>query len=413
MLSLVGIGCGSRTRVYFEIAATMPGRYHLVGAADPDPVRLEETRTLSRNPDFRFFRDDRELFAAGKIADVAVIGTQDHYHVEPCLRAMELGYDVLLEKPIATTFEEVEALEATRRRLGRKVMVCHVLRYAPFYRRVHDIIASGQLGRVLSIDMREGVDRWHYAHAYIRGPWSVTAESNPMILSKSSHDCDLLSWMAGAPCRSVLSRGSLSFFRPENAPEDAPARCTDGCPHNGTCHYDALHYLGKHRDFWLPLIMPGAASASDQDIRRFLEEGPFGRCVWRCDNDVVDHQVLALEFDNQVTATFTMAAVGEGRDLVIGGTAATLRGGQRTKQLCGHDIAIQHADGSETFEDIPLPGAGFEGHFGGDYGLVDALDREFSLPPEDMLTGLTASVESHRIAFDAERDRLSHGIMQS
>ena len=260
-LTLVGVGCGGRTRTYCELSARLPDRYRVVAAADPNPTRVDLIKNVSRNPDFRAFASDSEIFAAGKLADVCIIGTQDSYHVAPALRAMELGYDILLEKPIASDPSEILHLLDISERLGRKVLVCHVLRYSPFYVKVKEILAGGLLGDIVTIDAREGVAPWHQAHSYVRGHWAVTGKSTPMLVAKSCHDLDIISWLVGHPCLRVGSFGSLTHFVAANKPDGAPARCTDGCPVADSCNYNAMHYQSRHRG-WLQWVMDNSKNAS-------------------------------------------------------------------------------------------------------------------------------------------------------
>jgi len=406
ILTIAGIGCGGRTRTYCELAAGLPHRYRVVAAADPNPVRVQQVRKLSLNPDFRGFASGDELLAAGKLADICIIGTQDSYHFHPALRAMEAGYDLLLEKPIADDPRKILELLEHAERLGRKVLVCHVLRYVPFYVKVKEIIESGLLGDVITVDAREGVEAWHQCHSFVRGNWAVTGKSTPMVVAKSCHDLDILSWLIGRLCNRISSFGSLSHFNPAHAPAGAPFRCTDGCPVGESCPYNAMLYATRHRG-WLQWVMDREAGASPEEIRAWLATSPWGRCVYRCDNDAVDHQVVAMEFENSVTATFTMTAFDSGRDLVICCTKGKLRAGESLKAQTGNDILVQTITGDSIAYQVSHCIGGYEGHGGGDAGLVDALHREFAKPARQMRSGLFASVESHMMGFAAEQSRLT------
>ena len=229
-LKLACIGCGARAQTYTELAARYPDRFQIVAGADPVAERVEKIRRTSGRPDFRAFPSAEAILTAGKIADVMLIATQDNFHFEPCRAALKLGYDVLLEKPIATRADQVLEIERLARQASRRVMVCFVLRFAAFYRKAKAIIDSGALGEIVSIQANEGVNPWHQAHSFVRGHWSVVGRSSPMLLSKCCHDTDIVHWLVGRRCRRVASFGSLDFFRPERAPANAPARCTDGCP---------------------------------------------------------------------------------------------------------------------------------------------------------------------------------------
>lgn len=407
-LTLAAIGCGGRTRTYLGLAAQRPEQFRVVAAADPIPARLDMTRTLSRNPDFQSFPDDKSLLAVPRLADILVIGTQDAYHVAPCLAAMEKGYDILLEKPISPKPEEILLLDQRARELGRRVLVCHVLRYTPFYQKVKELIDCGALGEVVAIHATEGVGTWHQAHSYVRGHWAVREKGSPMILAKSCHDLDILSWLMDAPCRSVASFGDLRHFTAAHRPAGAPDRCTDGCPVADTCPYNALRYIDEHRS-WLQWIMDGGDTASADEVTAWLNTSPWGRCVYACDNDVVDRQVLALHFEDGKTATFTMTAFDSGRNIEVMGTRATLRGGDFLKHEFGCDLLLRehHSRRSEKIH-LTVEEGGYDGHAGGDVGLVRQLYHEMTTGPADaMKSSLARSVESHLLAFAAEESRMS------
>ena len=405
-LRLAGIGCGGRVRTYFEIAARLPQLYEIVAPADPNPARLALARALSGNPQLRTYASDREMLAGPKCADVMIIATQDEYHVQPCLAAMEKGYDILLEKPIATNLRDVLMLERRAAELGRRVLVCHVLRYTPLYSTIKELIASGVLGDIVAVHASEGVGAWHQAHSYVRGHWAVVERATPMIVAKSCHDMDILAWLVDRPCESVASYGTRAHFTAANAPAGAPRRCTDGCPAADTCIYNALHYRGKHKG-WLQWIYDQHATASDAEITAWLAQSPWGRCVYHCDNTAVDRQVVALAFAGGVAATFTMTAFDEGRNIIVMGTKAVLRGGRATRLGHGCDIMVEeHATGTRTPYAATARAGGYDGHEGGDPGLVHALYHEMTTAePAQMRSSITRSVESHVMAFGAEESR--------
>jgi predicted dehydrogenase len=409
-LKLAGIGCGGRTITYFSLAAEMPMLYEVAAGADPLAERRELARKVSRNPGFRAFDSDREMLAAPKLADVMIIGTQDAYHYAPARAAMEKGYDLLLEKPISQTLDEVIDLEKTAKKLGRKVLVCHVLRYTPFYRKIKELVDTGCIGRVMSLNAVEGVGDWHQCHSFVRGHWSVTAKSTPMILAKSCHDMDIISWLVGSACGSVASSGELSYFTAKNAPEGAPARCTDGCPVGTTCPYNSLLYRNKHR-VWLGYLFDAERKgrATDEEIVEWLKTSPWGRCAWRCDNTAVDHQVVEMRFASEATATFTMTAFSSGRDLEVFGTKGYLRAGEFVKRTTGSDIiVVDQFTNNETAYKVNAEVGGYSGHGGGDPGLVIALHDEMTAKkPAEMTSSIHASVESHVMAFAAEEARIS------
>jgi predicted dehydrogenase len=407
-LRLAFIGCGARGQTYAELTARRPDRFELVAAADPVPGRVEKLRQLSGRAGFRGFASAEALLAAGKLADVMVIAAQDHYHYEPCRRALELGYQVLLEKPIATRVEQVLDIERLAQRLNRRVMVCFVLRFAAFYRKAKEIIQSGALGEIASIQANEGVMPWHQAHSFVRGHWAVVGKSSPMILSKCCHDTDIVHWLVGRRCRRVASFGSLEVFRPERAPAGAPARCTDGCPVGETCPYNALRYTGQMRFPWLPMVYDRAHEATPDEIVAWLRASPWGRCVYRCDNDAVDRQVLAMEFEGGVTGTFTMTAFENGRHLEVYGTRGVLKGGETYRHHFGAHLIFFPHEGEPVRYTVRAEDGGYELHGGGDPGLVNALYDEMTKPPgEPLEADIASTAHSHLIAFAAEEARLT------
>ncbi|MGD0262982.1 MAG: Gfo/Idh/MocA family oxidoreductase [Verrucomicrobiota bacterium] len=407
-LKLACIGCGARAQTYATLAVRRPDRFEIVAGADPVPERVEKLRGLSGRADFRGFADAKALLAAGKLADVILVATQDNDHYRHCKGALGLGCNVLLEKPISTRVEQVLEIERLARQMDRRVMVCFVLRFAAFYRKVKEIIDSGALGEVVSIQASEGVMPWHQAHSFVRGHWSVVKKSSPMILSKCCHDTDLVHWLAGQRCRRVASFGSLEYFRPERAPAGAPARCTDGCPVGDTCPYNALRYAGDMRAPWLAMVYDRAQDASADEITAWLRTSPWGRCVYRCDNDAVDRQVLALEFEGGLTATFTMTAFESGRHIEVYGTRGVLKGGETYRRHFGTHLVVIPHEGEVVRHNVQAEDGGYELHGGGDAGLVDALyDEMTQAPGAPLKAGLDSTVHSHLIAFAAEEARVT------
>lgn len=406
LLSIAVLGCGSRGRTYSKIIASFPDRYRLTAAADTVPARREFVTSLDPSDQIRGFDSAESLFYEGKLADVLIIATQDSQHFGHAMKALELGYDLLLEKPAAESLERCEELDRRARELGRRIAPCFVLRYTPFYSTVKRILDSGRLGRIISMRTHEGVEPFHQAHSYVRGHWAKSAGSTPMIVAKCSHDADLLCWLGGAPMASISSYGDLTWFREENAPAGAPDRCTDGCPAAKDCLYDAHRYLGDKRS-WLRMVMDRHEQADDATVLDFLKTSPWGRCVYRCDNDVVDHQVLACELANGITATHTMTAFDCGRGIEIFGTLAALKGGSPYEEAGTPEMWLRNqADGSiEPVEITHAEDAGYTGHGGGDHGLVMALHGLFR-GPSQLAPGLDG-LAGHRLAFLAEEARVT------
>jgi len=412
-LTIAVLGCGSRSRTYCKIAKSFGDRYQVIAGADPVPERREAMREISQNPDYLSFNSGEELLAQDKLADVLIIGTQDNYHYEPAKAALKKGYHLLLEKPAAQSPEEVKELAALAKKYDRKILLCFVLRFTRFFSKVKEIIDSGQLGEIITLHATEGVEAWHQAHSFVRGHWSKKENSTPMIIAKCSHDTDYISWLLDSHCTSVSSYGRTSYFNESNQPEGATDRCTSGCPHaqpnGGSCMYDAHLYLQKHNR-WLNMVYPHPSKHKDEDVLEWLKTSPWGRCAWKCDNDVVDHQVVNMDFENGSTASLTMTAFDFGRSIEIHGTKASLRGGDAHKTISGKDISIRtHA--TEETEYITLeepPDDGYQGHGGGDFGLINAMDKIFR--GDGAANSLIEnSIDSHLIGFAAEESRLNGG----
>ena len=413
ILKLACLGCGARAQTYTQLAARHPEWFQIVAGADPVPERVEKIRRTSGHPEFRGFASAEAMLAAGRIADVMIIATQDNFHFEHCQAALRCGYDVLLEKPISTSAAQVQAIERLAGEVNRRVMVCFVLRFSAFYRKVKAIIESGALGELVSIQANEGVNPWHQAHSFVRGHWSVVGRSSPMILSKCCHDLDIVHWLVGQRCTRVAGFGAREFFRAERAPAGVPARCTDGCPVGDSCPYNARRYAGDMRFPWLPMVFDRAQEATAEEITAWLRTSPWGRCVYRCDNDAVDRQVVAMEFAGGVHGTFTMTAFATGRHLEICGTKGVLKGGESYRQHFGAHLILLPHEGEAVRYTVQAEDGGYELHGGGDAGLVNALYHEMTKPPGVPLeAGLESTVHSHLIAFAAEEARLTGRVVE-
>lgn len=401
-LRLLLVGAGSRGTTYAAYATTT-GRAQVVAVAEPDPARATAARERHRGAEV--FDDWRTLAEQAPEADAVLITTQDAEHVEPAVRFAELGYHILLEKPMATSEEDARRISDAVAKAGVMLAVCHVLRYTPYTRGVKAIVDSGRLGDIVSVEHLEPVGWWHQAHSYVRGNWRREDQASPMLLAKSSHDLDWISYIIGAPVRKVSSFGSLMHFRSENRPAEAADNCLD-CPVESTCPYSAKRlYLGclgdPDRERW-PLNAVTDARTPD-GIERALREGPYGRCVYACDNDVVDHQVVNLEYQGGATASFTMTAFTPftHRKTRIFGTRGSLDGDGV------HATVTDFVTGREEtlLLGVDGPDAG-SGHGGGDERLVDAfLDALTSGNPAHILSDPATSLESHLVAWAAERAR--------
>ncbi len=404
------IGAGQRgAQVYGAYALQNPRAIRFVAVAEPDKERREAFAKDHGIAAENVFEDWHALLDHEKKADCAFICTQDNQHIEPAMKALDLGYHIVMEKPMSQHADELTALRDKAHRLGRLVTVCHVLRYTPFFSKVKEILDSGVIGKVESIQQIENVGYWHQAHSFVRGNWRREDETSSMIMQKSCHDMDILLWMAGSHCARVSSFGSLNHFKAENAPAGAPMYCLDGCPAADSCPYNAERIYLRDTGVHVPVIRKVVSlENTDESVRNALRRGPYGRCVYHCDNTVVDHQVVNLEFEDGITASFTMCGfTWEGsRTVKIMGTMGQIAGDVEENKI----TVTLFAGGKQTVYNLD---ADPEGHSGGDKGFMEDVVRQ--IRSDGAYTGrsqVAGSVEGHLIALAAEKSRLSRKTIE-
>lgn len=404
MKDVVIVGAGARgNRVFAELIATHQTEFRVRGVVEPDPRRRTAFQQRHGIPADHAFANIDELLEAPRRADLVFICTPDPTHHDICHAVATAGYDIVLEKPLATNLPDCLALLELQQSLGSRIFVAHVLRYAPFFRAIRQLIASGRLGTPRHIHLTENVGHWHYAHSYVRGNWRRADSSAPIILTKSSHDLDIIYWLIGGEIASIWSQGGLRYFNAANAPHGAADHCVR-CSHRAVCLYSATRFYLNERDEW-PFDVIASGSTSIRDRRRALENGPYGRCVWKNDNDVCDHQTVALDFTDGTTALFELQAqtAENTRRITILFDRAELHGDLRANRL-----VIDHFTGrkDETRrEEMPLPPT-TDSHGGGDLQLLRLLGEHLdSGRHQELVSSLEASIPSHVLAFLAERSR--------
>lgn len=398
-IKMIVFGYGQRGRTYASYAKAHPDQYEVVAIVENNPRVFGWAQRDFSCP---IYTDYRQMLADKLQADIVFVATQDKDHAEHAEACMKAGYDLLLEKPIASTEEDCRRIHKTAKEYGRKVFVAHVLRYTPFYRQIKQIVAAGELGEIVSIHASENVGYAHQSHSYVRGPWRNSKTSSPMILAKCCHDLDIFRWLMDKPCQSVCSFGSLRHFRKEFKPEGAAAYCSD-CPLTDCVYKAQRHYENNP-------VGAGYFSAAKkkEEIMKDLEKSQYDRCVYQSDNDVVDHQVSILQFEDGATVCHTMTAFSQTtyRDIKIYGTKAELVG------VMEENFIEVRPFGAEKRKITWENGFTVGGHSGGDEGIMYEIYLELNGQPTYGITHLDVSVESHYIAFAVENSRVSGGAVQ-
>lgn len=446
-------GAGARgAQAYGPYALAHPDEIKFVALAEPNTVKRKRFARAHGIPANLCFESWNEAIDAGVMADVVVNCTQDQMHAESGIAALAAGYDMLLEKPIANTLGDSLRIVHAAERHNRYLQICHVLRYTDFFQKVKQILTADRIGQLITISHRENVSTWHMAHSFVRGNWRREDESSPMILAKCCHDLDLLQWFVGSPAIKLSSFGSLIHFKPDNAPEGAPTRCTDGCPMEESCpfyapaiyldlvpfkyalsqsslpHYKLAGELALRRpELTTPISIliprlreltqytgwPRSVISDDpgnkEALLKALQEGPYGRCVYHCDNDVVDNQIVQMEFEGGITASLTMHGHSheEGRTLRIDGEKATLLGKFSLNRsfIEIHDhrtMHVEHIDYPSNLEKV--------GHGGGDFGIMRDFVQVIK-GNKQPTTNARESIESHFMAFAAEESRHNRKVI--
>lgn len=398
------IGLGNRGNVYARYAKKFPHAMKVVALADINKVRLKTMGDEHDVPMENRFDSVDAFLAAPKMCDAVIIATPDNLHYGPAMMALQAGYHMLLEKPMCQTEKECRDVLEMTRRTGRIVALCHVLRYAPYFVALRSAIKSGIIGELVSIQHLEPIQYAHMAHSFVRGNWRNSKETTPIILAKSCHDLDILRYLIDKSCDTIVADGSIYLFRPQMALEGTPKRCTDGCPHEKDCPYSAIDiYYRKHH--YLKHVVDVWREATDPEIMEALKNGPYGRCVYHCDNDQPDHYVANMVFEDGITASFSMEAFTPygGRRTRVMGTRGYIDGDGKQFTITKFGTLKTHVWNRKIDE---IPEYKDSGHGGGDHALVrDFLEAVAWNDVNRLTSTVDASVESHVMAFDAEKSR--------
>lgn len=408
---VVLLGAGDRGTIYANYIKDHKDEVEIVAVAEPIKERRENIQKMFNLEDKYVFLSWEQALNIGKIGDVVIVSTQDRMHYEPTMKALELGYHVLLEKPMSPDLKECIDMVNKAEEKKLHLLVCHVLRYTEFFKELKKILDNKEIGELITIQHIENVGYYHQAHSFVRGNWRNKEESAPMILAKCCHDLDLMYWYANSDCESLASYGSTKHFKAECAPEGAAKRCLDcdikDCPYDARKIYFKCIQDAATQDSNTTSTRHWPASTITEDLSRegitkALKEGPYGRCVYHCDNNVVDNQVISLNFKNGVTVAFTMTAFTAkvSRITRFMGTHGEVRANTETNKIEIYNFK----DDSVRVIDVKEPDSG---HGGGDSGIMrDFLDLVNTDKVEGRYTTGKVSIASHVIALLAEESRL-------
>lgn len=404
-MKYVLIGAGSRGMTYAPWAVAHG--IEIAAIAELRHERLKSAGDQLGVPENMRFSDVALLFDLGKIADAAIIATMDRDHYGHVMRALDCGYDILLEKPISPDPRECIAIEQKANALGRKITVCHVLRYTNFFTQIKQILDSGELGKIVAIKHSENIGNFHMAHSFVRGNWRNDQQSSPIILQKSCHDLDILLWLTGAHCTKVAAFGSLSYFKEANAPAGSSDRCLT-CAVADSCRYDArkayLPALGQ----WPTDVV--CLEQTEEALMEALKTGPYGRCVYRCDNNVCDHMSVIMELEGGITSTFSLTAQTSAchRNIHIMCEDGEILADDSQRQIVvTHHVSCQADTFTERVINVRTNGSG---HGGGDAGIMEDFTASLTDHSESR-SSISRSVESHLMAYAIEEARLTGKVV--
>lgn len=412
-ISVVVIGCGDRATTYCREGVLNLKKMQVVAAIDPNPERLRYMQETFDVPADKCYKNMQDVLDQGKIADCVIDGTMDQYHMETAIPFLEQGYDMLLEKPIVNNRKDLLKIRDTAKAHGCKLMICHVLRYAPFYRKIKELLMDGVVGEIVNIQTSERVGAFHSSVSYIRGKWNSTKECNSsFLLAKCCHDIDLLCWLNNSTVPTkVSSMGGRDYFIEEKAPKGSGTRCLVDCPKEirEKCIYDAQNmYLDNCLIPQYPWQCTGKNwqdVTEEEKVESLKTYNPHGKCIYKAGGDIVDHQNVIVEFDNGSTAvhTLTLGAMRPGRSIWIQGTEGEIEGWVDDDHVMIRKYDPKTSWFQEYEEKVGVEDGVVDAHFGGDRGLV----RDFCTMMEGVessisRTSIDDSINSHLICYAAD-----------
>ena len=399
-IAIIGAGCRGMY-AYVPYLLENPHLGKIVAIAESNEIKRNLFKEMYKIEDEYVFENYTDLLNKDKMADAIIIATNDDKHFEPAKTALEKGYHILLEKPMSNKLDEIVKLKELSNKYYEQVfMICHVLRYTPFFTELKKIIDSKELGELVSIQHNENIGYWHFAHSFTRGNWRDSNETSPLMLAKSCHDLDILLWLTGQKCTHIASFGNLFHMRERNHTENMANKCVD-CNLVNTCPYSAKKiYLEDNK--LVASLNAVHTNPSKENLEKAITDGAYGRCVYKCDNNTVDHMVSILEFENGITATFNLSAYTKEctRTIKLMFTHGEVGGNHMKNIIDVHRFGDEH-------HIVIYPKVNKSGHGGGDFSLINDFIMAIRGVGERK-TDLYKSIDSHILAFAAEYSRLNH-----
>ena len=425
-ITAIIVGAGHRSFVYSELAKTNPEMLKIVGVADPNPIRRKKAMDYFGFKEDMCFENAEELAKKGKLADTVINGTMDEQHLETAVPLLDAGYDMLLEKPFAPNEEEMRQIVNCAKKNNSKVMICHVLRYTPFYYAIKERIVNGEIGDIINIQTTEHVSYHHLSTSYIRGKWANSDKCHTsMLLAKCCHDLDIIMWMMSeTKPKQISSFGGKFQFKPENAPKEAGTICMKDCPLVDTCVYSTKRLYIDHPDRWAFYVwdaLEGKKNVTIEDkIALMKSDSPYARCIYKCDNNVVDHQSVLINFESGATGTHNMVggSAEPRREIHIIGTKGEIFGNFEESKftVLKIDTSTEAHNKESDVEEVDLRVTGdmvgaYGGHGGGDERLAaDFVKFIRGEKPSLACTSIFDSVAGHLSVYLADKSRENGGI---
>lgn len=401
------VGCGNRGHEAYAKELNRYDDVDIVSALDWDQTKLDKVKKEFNIDDEYIFKDEEEFFEKlekEKFADTIIIATYDREHYDITMKALDMNLNILLEKPISPIREEVLNIANKAKDYEKVFMICHVLRYSPFFRKIKELIDEGAIGELININHNENIGYFHFAHSFVRGNWRNSVESSPLILQKSCHDMDILLYLTGKMPKSISAYGSLTYFKEENQPEGAADRCLS-CKYQDSCIFSVKDFYTEGRGRgWRAVVDP---KVTDESLKKALEEGPYGRCVYKSDNDVCDHQSIAIQFEDEVSATFNLSAFAKDvhRNIKIQGTKGEIIADDLTQEI---RVNVFGKDEDRLIKVNNMVG----GHGGSDRAIIKAFYDACNGSIDEVKTGAMESLASHLMCFDAEESRIDGKMVE-